>query len=249
MKLLPCAFAAFKQVSAIELNSNARAVSHGLDRSFLSGVPIFASIADESTIAGFSYPMLLISENGWHVGESWTDGQLRRIRSFSNKLFRRVVAGILKSQGEGYEITPGSEATLTSLILEGKRVIDAYGQFPSFTVASEPLPLFKSLLSRIKFEDLGKFFTFDMESQKIAMSFRSMGDVGVPRRVLLDELKARCPSADYLGDRHISIESQWMLAVLSEHYGKPVSFMHSREKAEAAEPGEDQEPGQRIEIS
>ena len=40
-----------------------------------------------------------------------------------------------------------------------------------------------------------------------------------------------------------------MLAVLSEHYGKPVSFMHSREKAEAAEPGEDQEPGQRIEIS
>lgn len=244
-RLLYALFCPLGQKSILELNQNRRGPNLApVDPDFFCRYPVYGVCQNEAILEEVSYPIFLLSTSGISVDENLEKPQYPAMVALSYQIITEVVLGLIRNQGEGYVLSTMAKPNVHELILEGKRMIEAYTKVSSFVIFESDLPLMKSALSRIAFDDVGKYFKFHLETQKVSLNLRYL--VSSRPHSIYQELHKKNEEVTRVGRHHLELPNAWACEMLSEFYGRPVVLYNSSQPIEELDSAQEENEPQLV---
>lgn len=236
MKLLYALFQPFGQKSAIMLNVNKRAKMSLVPEEVLN-YPVFGTTNDSELLANKSGYVFALSRAGLVFHEDFDQVTYYQTCTLVYQVTTQLLMSFMRSTLQAENLLNGSASNTVEHMVLGRRLIERLTSFKNFTIFDDDMPNFRGVLSTIAFEDLQKYFYYDLGSSCIVMKFLTIQDYR--RKDVYDELVKKHESATMYQNTKIMIQAEPMTELLTKFYDRPVTiFAKPEDKAEDAVPTE-----------
>ncbi len=232
VSLLHALFLPLGQTSPYEFNPNIRGqgprpLLHGC----FSGYPLFGYCSNPKVLAGVELPLFLLSDQGLSFQAELPAEDYPQVCTFAHHLIQRVLLGLLRDGPKAHDLVLVDVPGVSDLAFEGKRAVERYYPECDFSLFTANLPRFKHLLSQIAFDELPRYFKFDLAQQTVRLNFRPLK--GHDRKEIRDELQTRNPEVALQREHWLVAPAEFMLDLLSQFYDQPVRLLAASGAEEA----------------
>jgi hypothetical protein len=219
--LLRAVFRPLGQQTPVALGADWASVQRSLSTANFSGYPLFATCPDPSVLAKLNYPLFLLVDSGRALNPVLDDNAQLQIAGLAHQVISSLVIKLMREPVQAHGLIASQPTpAIDALALEGKRIIEASCGIANFELAEPTLPLLQKIFSRLPLAQAHEYLRYDQSLGVLYIRCRHLPDV--TRKPLFEELAAQCPQVKLHGSHDISSPADWLLRVLSEHYGQPI---------------------------